>query len=195
MSGTPKGSSDSLAVGSLAVGSLAVGSLAVGSLGVGSLAVGSLAVGSLAVGSLAVGDRAEPWVIGPLTRTDIVRYQGASGDLNPIHHDEPFATAAGYPAPLVVGMYPAGVMGAWATGWLGAEHVRRIRVRWRQQMWPGDTLIVTGVVASIEDAAGGEGGEGRERRVELELGCTNQRGELCVQGWASFVVPWDTDGG
>ncbi len=31
--------------------------------------------------------------IGPLTRTDFVRYQGASGDMNLIHHDEPFAQA------------------------------------------------------------------------------------------------------
>ena len=38
--------------------------------------------------------------IGPLTRTDFVRYQGASGDMNPIHHDEPFARAAGFDGPL-----------------------------------------------------------------------------------------------
>ena len=29
---------------------------------------------------------------GPITRTDMVRYQGASGDFNPIHHDTAFAT-------------------------------------------------------------------------------------------------------
>lgn len=138
---------------------------------------------------LAVGSTADPTVVGPLSRTDIVRYQGASGDFNPIHHDEPFATAAGYPAPLVVGMYPAGLMGTWATDWLGADHVRRIKVRWRQQMWPGDTLTVAGQVASIEVAEDGA------RRVELELGCTNQRGEVCVQGWATFELPTDTTGG
>jgi len=34
-----------------------------------------------------------------LTRTQIVMYAGASGDFNPIHHDETFATkAAGYPS-------------------------------------------------------------------------------------------------
>ena len=32
--------------------------------------------------------------VGPLTRTDFVRYQGASGDMNPVHHDEVFARAA-----------------------------------------------------------------------------------------------------
>ena len=28
--------------------------------------------------------------LGPLSRTDFVRYQGASGDMNPVHHDETF---------------------------------------------------------------------------------------------------------
>ena len=41
-----------------------------------------------------------PLEIGPITRTDIVRYAGASGDLNPIHHDEGFATSAGFPSVL-----------------------------------------------------------------------------------------------
>ena len=35
---------------------------------------------------------------GPISRTDMVRYQGASGDFNPIHHDEEFAKSAGYPS-------------------------------------------------------------------------------------------------
>ena len=34
-----------------------------------------------------------PLVVGPLTRTDLVRYQGASGDMQPVHHDEEFARA------------------------------------------------------------------------------------------------------
>ena len=29
-----------------------------------------------------------PFVVENLTRTDLVRYAGASGDFNPIHHDE-----------------------------------------------------------------------------------------------------------
>ena len=72
-----------------------------------------------------------PLVLGPLTRTDFVRYQGASGDMNPIHHDETFARAAGYQAPLGVGMLPAGALAAWAAGWLGPENVRRVKVRWK----------------------------------------------------------------
>jgi acyl dehydratase len=124
----------------------------------------------------------EPLVVGPLTRTDFVRYQGASGDMNPIHHDETFARGAGFTAPLGVGMFAAGVLAAWAAGWLGAENVRRVRFRWNEPVWPGDVLTFSGTVARRYV-------EGDERRVELDLLCTRRGGGTAVVGWATFVVP------
>ena len=129
---------------------------------------------------VAPGKEPEPIVVGPLTRTDVVRYQGASGDMNPIHHDEPFATDAGYPAPLVVGMFPAGVLNTWAPNWLGPENIRRTRVRWRAQVWPGDTLTFGGTVTNKYEEAG-------EKRVDLELVC--QRGDdVVLQVWSTFSM-------
>jgi acyl dehydratase len=123
-----------------------------------------------------------PLVVGPVTRTDFVRYQGASGDMNPIHHDETFARAAGYEAPLAVGMFQAGVLATWATAWLGPANVRRTKVRWREQVWPGDVLTCVGKVARRYEENG-------ERKVDLELVCTRQTGGVAVQGWMTFVVP------
>ena len=123
-----------------------------------------------------------PLAVGPLTRTDFVRYQGASGDMNPIHHDETVAHAAGYPAPLGIGMLPAGVMAAWAAAWLGPENVRRTRVRWKEPVWPGDVLTFTGKVARKYEESG-------ERRVDLDLSCVRQDGGVAVVGWATYVVP------
>jgi acyl dehydratase len=117
-----------------------------------------------------------PLVVGPLTRTDLVRYQGASGDLQPVHHDEAFARAAGYPAPLSLGMLHAGLLGTWAASWLGAEQVRRFRVRFTAQAFPGDTLTCTGSVT-----------EERADAVDVELACTTQRGDVVARGWATFA--------
>lgn len=122
----------------------------------------------------------EPLVIGPLTRTDFVRYQGASGDMNPLHHDETFARAAGYDAPLAVGMFNAGLLATYATDWLGAEAVRGFRIRFREQVWPGDTLTCTGSVLREFEADG-------EPMVEVELACTRQTGGIAVQAWATFT--------
>ena len=124
----------------------------------------------------------DPLVVGPITRTDIVRYQGASGDFNPIHHDEVFAREAGFPMPLSVGMFQAGLLATWATDWLGPSNVRRFRVRFREQVWPGDTLVCTGAVARTYT-------EDDERRVDLDLTCTREGGGVAVEGWATFVLP------
>jgi acyl dehydratase len=132
---------------------------------------------------IAEGREPEPLVLGPLTRTDFVRYQGASGDMQPIHHDEPFARAAGYEAPLAVGMLHAGALANWAAAWLGPENVRRTRLRWKAQAWPGDVLECGGRVARKYEENG-------ERRVDLELVCRRrQDGRTIVEGWMTFVVP------
>ena len=126
------------------------------------------------------GREPDPTVLGPVTRTDHVRYQGASGDMNPIHHDEPFATESGYPAPLTVGMFQAGVLTTWATNWLGPQHVRRTRIRWRAPVFPGDVLTMSGRVTDRLEA---------EREVQLELACTKEDGSVCVQAWMTFRLP------
>jgi acyl dehydratase len=124
-----------------------------------------------------------PQVIGPISRTDLVRYQGASGDFNPIHHDEPFAVNAGLPQPLSLGMLQAGMLATWATDWLGAEAIRRFRVRFAERVFPGDTVTCAGrIVKSYVDEAG-------QSLVDLELECTTQTGAVALRGWATFTVP------
>jgi acyl dehydratase len=121
-----------------------------------------------------------PLVVGPLTRTDIVRYQGASGDMNPLHHDEPLARAAGYDAPLVIGMLGAGLLASYATDWLGPSNVRRFRIRFQAQVWPGDILTCRGDVMREYHADG-------EPLADVELACTRQTGEVAVRAWATFT--------
>lgn len=121
-----------------------------------------------------------PPLAAPVSRTDIVRYQGASGDMNPLHHDETFARAAGYDAPLAIGMLGAGMLATYATDWLGAVNVRRFRIRFRSQAWPGDTLTCTGTI--LREYEGDEG-----PMVDVELTCTRQTGDVAVQAWATFV--------
>ena len=124
-----------------------------------------------------------PLVMGPLTRTDFVRYQGASGDFNPIHHDEEFAKSAGFPSVFSVGMLQAGILGTYCTEWLGAENVRRFAVQFREQVWPGDHLRFTATVVRKYADAG-------VRKVDLELLATRvESGGAAIKGEATFAVP------
>jgi acyl dehydratase len=102
--------------------------------------------------ALAPGDLLPARTIGPLTRTDIVRYAGAGGDLNPIHHDEPMARDSGMPTVFAMGLLHGGMLGMQLARWVGPDHVRAFALRFTGQVWPGDTLRFTGTVDSVDDA-------------------------------------------
>jgi acyl dehydratase len=128
---------------------------------------------------LQVGTEMTPREFGPLTRTDFVRYQGASGDFNPIHHDDEFAQSAGYPTAFSVGMLQAGILATFATDWLGPRNVRKFGVQFREQVWPGDRLVCSGKVVGRDESA---------RTVDLELVVTRVGGGAAIKGNATFAV-------
>ena len=132
---------------------------------------------------LSVGAELPPRTFGPLTRTDFVRYQGASGDFNPIHHDDEFAQSAGFPSAFSVGMLQAGILATYATDWLGADNVRRFGVQFREQVWPGDVLTCKGKVRSVTPAEAEEG-----NLVQFELEVINQNGATAILGWATALA-------
>ena len=92
-----------------------------------------------------------------LTRADLVRYAGASGDLNPIHWSDRIATGAGLPGVIAHGMLTLGVAGRIVTDWVGdPSRIRSFGARFtRPVVVPDDDegaeVEITGVVAGIED--------------------------------------------
>lgn len=55
----------------------------------------------------------------PITRADLVRYAGASGDFNPIHWNERVATEVGLPGVIAHGMLTMGLAARAVTAWAG----------------------------------------------------------------------------
>ena len=127
---------------------------------------------------LSVGDRYEATVVQELSRTQIVMYAGASGDYNPLHTDEVYATrVAGYPSVLAHGQLTMGLTAKVITDWIDDGELSGFGVRFRQQVWPGDTLTSTATVAAIEERDGA-------RTVNLDLSTVNQHGEPVLVGYA-----------
>jgi acyl dehydratase len=118
---------------------------------------------------------------GPITMTDIVQYQGASGDLNPMHHDDALARSAGYPAAFSVGMLGAGYLATFCTDVYGPENVRRFRTRFREVVYHGEILTAQGSVTRFSET-------GDERRVHVEFALLTGAGRVSVEGSAEFVV-------
>ena len=121
-------------------------------------------------------------VFGPITQTDIVRYQGASGDFQPIHHDPAFAARSGLPQPLVIGMLPAGLVAGWIAETFGADNVRYFRVRWNASVWPGDTLTVRGSIARRYRDDEGD-------KIDIELPCSNQDDRIVLHCAMTVLIP------
>ncbi|MGO9872959.1 MAG: MaoC/PaaZ C-terminal domain-containing protein [Acidimicrobiia bacterium] len=125
-----------------------------------------------------VGDEAPP-IDHTLTRTDLVMYAGASGDFNPMHHDEVAAQAAGLPSVFGHGMFSAGLLATAVTNFVGIGNLTSYRVRFTKQTWPGETLSTT--VAVSEKRPGNE--------IVLECALVNEHGEAKIQGEAVAVLP------
>jgi acyl dehydratase len=117
-----------------------------------------------------------------LTRTDLVRYAGASGDYNPMHHDEILATAAGQPSVFGHGMFSMGLLGTALTDYVGAGNLTHYKVRFSRQTWPGEELTTKIVVTGtrVEDG---------RNLVDLECSLANGDGEVKVVGEATAVLP------
>jgi 3-hydroxybutyryl-CoA dehydratase len=80
--------------------------------------------------------------VGPITVTDIVRFAGAGGDFNPLHHDEPFARAQGFPGLIAMGQMQAGMLTRLLTDCFPLAEIRGYRVRFVAPVRVGDTLTL-----------------------------------------------------
>ena len=125
-----------------------------------------------------VGDTA-PAIDHELTRTDLVMYAGASGDFNPMHHDEIAAQAAGLPSVFGHGMFSAGLLATAITNYVGIGNLASYRMRFTKQTWPGEVLSTN--VAVTEKRPGNE--------IVLECVLVNQDGEAKLQAEAVAVLP------
>ncbi|MEO6822376.1 MAG: MaoC family dehydratase [Candidatus Nanopelagicales bacterium] len=130
---------------------------------------------------VAVGDELAPLVV-TLTRADLVRYAGASGDFNPIHWNQRFAVSVGLPDVIAHGMLTMASAGRVVTDWVGDPGaVLEYGVRFtRPVVVPDDdagaTVEISGSVTEKLD----------EHRVRITL--VAKSGGVTVLGKAQAVV-------
>jgi acyl dehydratase len=145
----------------------------------------------------AEGDELPPLRV-TLTRTDLVRYAGASGDYNPIHWSDRVATTVALPGVVAHGMLTMALVGRVVTGWLGSPAaVRSLQVRFTRPVPVPD--VVDGVDVIDRAAAPDHGAvvelSGTLRAIETVDGVRTGRVDLkavfdgkTVLGRASALV-------
>lgn len=116
-----------------------------------------------------------------LDRSRLVHYAAASGDRNPIHWDERFATSVGLPDVIAHGMLTMGVAVESVSAWAGAERIVEYRTRFTAPVVVdyvgGADLRVEAGVVDVDPAT---------KRVAVELSVRSA--EVAVLGKALVIV-------
>jgi acyl dehydratase len=91
-----------------------------------------------------------------ITRADLVRYAGASGDHNPIHQDDSVATSVGLPGVIAHGMYTLALAARAVTAWFPDAEVVSFGCKFTNPVVVpaegGVELEVAGEVKATDDA-------------------------------------------
>ena len=105
------------------------------------------------------------------------RYAGASGDFNPIHIDNDFATMVGLPRNILHGLYSMAQVARAQTEAAGGDPrtLKRLKVQFRGMGVPEEEIVVTGTVRErdgdtvIVDTEATQAGNGIIRNAEAEI--------------------------
>lgn len=140
------------------------------------------------LGSLSVGDEVASAEF-PVSRGDLVRYAGASGDFNPIHWNERFAREVGLDGVIAHGMFTMGTAVGVVVDWVGDPgRIRDYQVRFTRPVpvpdaesgSPDDATATIGVTAKV----GALDADASTARIDL----TVSAGEKTVLGKAQVVL-------
>lgn len=127
-----------------------------------------------------VGDELEGCVLSPVTRLQLIKYAGASGDFNPIHTIDEAAEEAGLPGVIAHGMLTLATMGLLFSPYLEHGYIKELKARFSGMVHLGDELTIGGRVVDAEDAE-----EGRLYAFEVFA----RRGEdVVASGTVDFLV-------
>ena len=128
--------------------------------------------------SIAVGDEL-PSVTAESNLVTSVLYAGASGDMNPLHYDESFASQVSPTGGIIAhGMYSMGLASRMLTTFAGGpERVLEIDVRFTRP-WPlGTTSTFSGKVTAVTDGV-----------AKVALEGVNASGERILRGTGHIRV-------
>ena len=140
-----------------------------------------------------VGNNMPVYTSAPITRTHLVRYAGASGDFNPLHHDQTFIKMIGMENIIAHGMLIMGIAGEAITFWIENKYLRKFNARFLSMTEPADlddmentkdraTIIVSGKVVRKYEENG-------EKRIQCDIIALDALGSKKLSGFFIAALP------
>ena len=105
-----------------------------------------------------------------ITRVQLVKYAGASGDFNPLHTVDEIGEKAGTGV-IAHGMLIMGMASKGITSWFPRKTIKNVDVRFQKMTRPGETIQITGRVI-----------DKKEERLIGEVVASNSHGEVKMKG-------------
>ncbi len=107
-----------------------------------------------------------------VTRQDLVKYAGASGDFNPIHWNEAFATSVELPGVIAHGMFTMGAAVQLVSDWAGdPAAVVDYQTRFTKPVLVTDTTgtDAAGAIIDVTGVVGALDADARTARIDLTV--------------------------
>lgn len=122
-----------------------------------------------------IGDSLERMQLPPVTRLDLIKYAGASGDFNPIHTIDEDASNAGLPGIIAHGMWTMGNLAKLFTPYVEDGFIEDYAIRFRNMVFIDDVLTLQAVLQKEE-----------ENKREFKVAAVNGKGQEVVNGTVVF---------
>ncbi|QPA32590.1 MaoC family dehydratase [Thermaerobacillus caldiproteolyticus] len=124
---------------------------------------------------LQVGDSLGEVQLNPVSRLDLIKYAGASGDYNPIHTIDEEAKKAGLPGIIAHGMWTMGNLSKLFTPYYEEGFIQDYSVRFKGMVFLNDVITLK---ATLKERIG--------NKLRFNVLAVNQSGNEVVKGEVVF---------
>jgi len=120
---------------------------------------------------LHIGDSLEDKTLEPVSRMDLIKYSGASGDFNPIHTIDEEASKAGLPGIIAHGMWTMGNLTNLFTDYYEEGFIQDYRIRFSGMVFLQDIITLKALAE-----------ETTEEYINFSVKAVNQEGKDVIKG-------------
>jgi acyl dehydratase len=124
---------------------------------------------------LQVGESLKEIQLDPVSRIDLIKYAGASGDFNPIHTIDEEAKKAGLPGIIAHGMWTMGNLAKLFTPYFEDGFIQDYSIRFKGMVFLNDVITLK---ATLKEEV--------ENKLRFQVQAVNQNGNEVLKGEVLF---------
>lgn len=127
------------------------------------------------ISEMQIGESLESIQLEPISRLELIKYAGSSGDFNPIHTIDAEAENAGLPGIIAHGMWTMGNLSKLFTPYLEEGYIKDYSIRFKGMVFLNDVIILRATLSDIV-----------EKRVNFDVEAVNQLDKKVLSGKVTF---------